>query len=157
MEIPKESNGKERICTMSKVFIDTNILIYSMDKNDPEKMNRSRSLLKKLKDALKGVISTQVLQEFYVAATKKLKVEPMVVKNILNTFENFEIVTISPEIIKDGIDCSILNKISFWDALIVVAAGYAKCDRLWTEDLNHGQLIRGVNIINPYHPDGMDH
>ena len=138
---------------MSKVFIDTNILVYSIDNNDQEKMHRSRSLLKKLKEDPQGVISTQVLQEFYVAVTKKLRVDPMAVKNILNTFENFEIVTISPGIIKDGIDCSILCKISFGDALIVVAAAYAKCDRLWTEDLNHGQIIRGVRIINPYLPD----
>jgi len=136
---------------MSKVFVDTNILVYSMDKNDPEKMIRSRNLLKELKDPLYGVISTQVLQEFYVASIKKLKAEPLLVKSILKTFENFEIVTISPEIINDGIDCSILNQISFWDALIVVAAGHAKCDRLWTEDLNHGQVIRGVKIINPFH------
>lgn len=136
---------------MSKAFIDTNILVYSMDKSEPAKMTRCRSLLKELKKDVSGVISTQVLQEFYVAATKKLNAAPLAVKDIIHTFENFEIVTISPEIIKEAIDCSILSTISFWDGLIVVAAEYAKCDRLWTEDLNHGQVIRGVKITNPFH------
>ena len=97
-----------------------------------------------------GVISTQVLQEFYVAATKKLKADPVIVKDIMRSFENFEIVTITPTIINDAIDCSILNVLSFWDALIVSAAGYAKCAKLWSEDLNTGQVIRGVKIENPF-------
>lgn len=134
---------------MSKVFVDTNILVYSMDKHDLQKMKKSRSMLKKLKKEMHGVISTQVLQEFYVAATKKLKVDPITVKDIIRSFENFEIVTITPAIINDAIDCSILNMISFWDALIVSAAEYAKCAQLWTEDLNTGQVIRGVKIVNP--------
>lgn len=134
---------------MSKIFVDTNILVYSMDKHDLQKMKKSRSMLKKLKKEMHGVISTQVLQEFYVAATKKLKADPITVKDIIRSFENFEIVTITPAIINDAIDCSILNMISFWDALIVSAAEYAKCSQLWTEDLNTGQVIRGVKIVNP--------
>jgi predicted nucleic acid-binding protein len=135
---------------MSKVFVDTNILVYSMDKHDLHKMKKSRSILKKLKKEMHGVISTQVLQEFYVVATKKLKADPINVKDIIRSFENFEIVTITPAIINDAIDCSILNVISFWDSLIVSAAEYAKCAQLWTEDLNTGQVIRGVKIVNPF-------
>jgi predicted nucleic acid-binding protein len=135
---------------MSKVFVDTNILVYSMDKHDIQKMKKSRSMLKKLRKEMQGVISTQVLQEFYVAATKKLKADPITVKDIIRSFENFEIVTITPAIINDAIDCSILNVISFWDSLIVSAAEYAKCVQLWTEDLNTGQVIRGVKIVNPF-------
>jgi predicted nucleic acid-binding protein len=137
---------------MSKTFIDTNIFIYSMDIHDLHKMEISRSLLKKQGKELQGVISTQVLQEFYVTATKKLKSDPIIVKDIIRSFENFEIVTISPTIIRDAIDCSVLNMISFWDALIISAAEFAKCTQLWTEDLNPGQLIRGVKIINPFKP-----
>ena len=134
---------------MAKIFIDTNILIYSMDPFDPEKRQRSRALLKTLKNDIRGVISTQVMQEFYVAATKKLGAEPLVVKDILNTFERFETVVIMPDIIKEAIDCGIINRLSFWDALIVAAAESANCERLWTEDLNDGQVIRGVRIENP--------
>jgi predicted nucleic acid-binding protein len=56
---------------------------------------------------------------------------------------------LSPQIIKEAIECSIINKLSFWDALIVIAAESAKCEKLWSEDLNDGQLIRGVRIENP--------
>jgi len=134
---------------MAKIFIDTNILIYSIDPFDPAKRQRCRALLKTLKNDLRGVISTQVMQEFYVAATKKLGAEPLVVKDILNSFERFETVVIMPGIIKEAIDCGIINRLSFWDALIVAAAESANCEKLWTEDLNDGQVIRGVRIENP--------
>ncbi|MCK5055877.1 MAG: PIN domain-containing protein [Candidatus Aminicenantes bacterium] len=134
---------------MSKIFIDTNILVYSMDSNDPGKKEKCRNILKNIREKQNGVISTQVLQEFYVTTTKKLKVEPFIVKNIIHSLENFEIVTINVEIIKEAIDCSILNQISFWDSLIIAAAEYSRCDQVWTEDLNNGQIIRGVKIYNP--------
>jgi len=134
---------------VAKIFIDTNILIYSMDQFDPVKRERCRALLKSLKNDLRGVISTQVLQEFYVAATKKLGAEPLVVKDILNSLERFETVIIAPDIIKDAIDCGIINRLSFWDALIIIAAESANCERLWSEDLNAGQVIRGVLVENP--------
>ena len=134
---------------MAKIFIDTNILVYSLDKFDPKKQSCCRSLLKSLKGELCGVISTQVMQEFYVAATKKLGADPLLVKDILHSFERFETVIITPVIIKDAIDCSIINRLSFWDALIVVAAESAKCEKLWSEDLNDGQIVRGVRITNP--------
>lgn len=134
---------------MSKIFVDTNILVYSMDNNDPIKKEKCRNVLKKIGEEHIGVISTQVLQEFYVTATKKLKVDPFITKNILHSFEHFEIVTITVEIVKEAIDCSILNQISFWDALIMTAAESSKCDQVWTEDLNHGQIVRGVKVHNP--------
>lgn len=135
---------------MPKIFIDTNILIYSMDHNDREKMEKSRELLKGLTKSGNGVISTQVLQEFYVTATKKLNSDSMIVKEIMRSFENFEIVSVSLPIIKQAIDCSVLNTISFWDALIISAAESARCTQVWTEDLNNGQVIQGVKVINPF-------
>ena len=133
----------------NKFFIDTNILIYSVDKFDKIKQKKARALLKEIAANDTGVISTQVLQEFYVAATKKLNAAPLIVKEIINGFEKFEVVQITVEMIKDAIDVSLLNKISFWDALIVVSAEIAKCTALITEDLNSGQIIKGVKIINP--------
>ena len=134
---------------MSKIFVDTNILVYSLDRFDPEKQQMSRKCLKRLTGQNKGVISTQVLQEFYVASTRKLGTDPLVAKEILNAFQRFEVVTVTPPIIDESIDCSILNRISFWDALIIVAAQSANCQTLWSEDLNPGQMIRGVTIENP--------
>jgi len=134
---------------MSKVFLDTNIFVYSLDQSDSGKRKKCRNLIKSLTDENSGVISTQVLQELYVAATAKLGADPLLVKDIIRSLERLETVVVSPTLIKEAIDCSLINRLSFWDALIVVTAESAHCDILWTEDLNHGQVIRGVLIENP--------
>jgi len=72
-----------------------------------------------------------------------------VAKSILVSFENMEVVRIDPHLIGQAIDTSILSRISFWDSLVVVAAESAKCEVVYTEDLNPGQIIRGVRIENP--------
>lgn len=134
---------------MSKVFMDTNILVYCMDESDKKRKAGCRKLIESLVGDRCGVISTQVMQEFFVAATRKLGADPLIVKDILNTFLRFETVVITPGCIKDAIDCSLINRISFWNSLIVVAAESARCEKIWTEDLNDGQIIRGVRIENP--------
>ena len=96
-----------------------------------------------------AVISTQVLQEFYVACTAKLKVKPILVKGMMHGFENMEVVTVGTDLINEAIDTSIQYQISFWDSLVIVSAESAKCRNLITEDLNGGQVIRNVKIQNP--------
>lgn len=132
-----------------KVLIDTNILVYSIDNKDKKKQKISRSLIANLHGQDKGVISTQVINEFYVVATKKLKSDPFTVKQLMTRFQ-FEIVNPDLEIIKDAIDISILNKISYWDALIISSATSAKCKSILSEDLNDGQVINGIKIMNPF-------
>jgi predicted nucleic acid-binding protein len=135
---------------MSKGFVDTNILVYAMDRDNRERRKRSRTLLVELRRSGMGVISTQVLQEFYVVATKKLSLNPLKVKPLLQWFEkHFEVVVVNGALIREAIDCSVVNRLSFWDALIVVSAERAMAGTLHTEDLNHGQVIRGVRISNP--------
>ncbi len=135
---------------MSKFFLDTNILLYTLDANDKSKQTKARKLIQTVAEQDIPVISTQVLQEFYVASTIKLGVEPLLAKNIMRSFENMEIVQINPYLIREAVDTSILNVISFWDSLIVVAAESAQCELLFSEDLNSGQIIRGVKIENPF-------
>jgi predicted nucleic acid-binding protein len=134
---------------MSKIFVDTNILVSSLYNPDPSMKKKARLRLKELERRNHGVISTQVLQEFYVVATRKLGIEALLAKQIVQRFENFEVVTISPRMIYTAIDCSITAQISFWDALIVITAEISKCEFIWTEDLNPGQVIRDVRIMNP--------
>lgn len=134
---------------MSKVFLDTNLLVYAMDGYNKEKQEQCRVLLKTVTRDMKGVISTQVMQEFYVAATRKLGADLLMTKDVMNSFNRFEVVSVTPDIINSAVDCSILNRFSFWDALIVAAAESAHCDLLWTEGLNSGQVIRGVKVVNP--------
>jgi len=133
---------------MSKVFIDTNIFIYALDQANPEKQAKARTLLKSLQESRSGVVSTQVFQEFYVVATSKLKVNSLLAKKMI--LANFETVTVDLPMIKQAIDILSDDQISFWDALIVSSAKASGCRVIWTEDLNHGQLIKGVKIENPF-------
>jgi len=132
-----------------KTFLDTNILVSAQDTGSPESQRRSRDLVAYLADAGQGVISTQVMQEFFVAATRKLGVPPLAAKAVLKTFTVFEIVQVSPALVHEAIDCSVLNTLSFWDALILAAAASAGCATVYTEDLNSGQTILGVTVQNP--------
>ena len=134
---------------MSKVFFDTNILIYQMDKRSVTKRDKCRDLVRAAATNGDAVISTQVLQEFYVVATNKLHIDPIVSKSIMHTFENMEVVTIGKDLINEAIDASIQYQLSFWDALILVAAESAKCEIIYSEDLNEGQVMRNVKIVNP--------
>jgi predicted nucleic acid-binding protein len=90
------------------------------------------------------------LQEFYVNATAKLRVSPAFGLQIVEQLCQKRVVQISPSIIVKAIDTSERYLISFWDALIVEAAVAGGCQLLYTEDLNHGQKIRGVLVHNPF-------
>jgi len=133
-----------------KVFLDTNILVYQLDKRYPERQRVSRALVREA--ALKGeaVVSTQVLQEFYVVATTMLKIAPTLAKAIMNRLSNMEVVTVTTELISQAADINIQSPVSFWDALIVSTAASANCEKLWTEDMKDGQSISGVRVRNPF-------
>lgn len=133
-----------------KVFLDTNVLVYAQDHDSPKKRKRSRELIAAVAASGLGVISTQVLQEFYVAATRKMGVAPLAAKSVVQAFRVLEVVHVSPELIDHAIDRSVLSQISFWDALIVAASASAGCMTIFSEDLNAGQVINGVRIVNPF-------
>ena len=132
-----------------RVFIDSNVLAYAQDAGSPAKQRASREVISALAGSGDGVISTQVLQEFYVTATRKLGVPPLVAKGVLKTLAVFEIVQVSPMLIQEAVDCSILNQLSFWDSLILAAAAAAGCSTVYSDDLNPGQSILGVTVKNP--------
>jgi predicted nucleic acid-binding protein len=132
-----------------RVFLDTNIFIYAQDAGSPNKQRKSREIIAQLSDSGDGVISTQVMQEFFVATTRKLSVEPLVAKGVLKTFSVFEVVLVSATLIHEAIDCSILNQLPFWDSLILAAAASAGCSTVFSEDLASGQTILGVRVQNP--------
>jgi predicted nucleic acid-binding protein len=133
-----------------KIFFDTNILVHALDNGDGKKRKRARQILREAGESNCGVLSTQVLQEFYVVTTKKIGLDPLAAKEIIRHFQNFETVVITTQLIAEAIDCSVLNRISFWDSLIVVAAESALCGAILSEDLSDGQIIRGVRIKNPF-------
>lgn len=134
----------------SKTFIDTNIFVYSLDKANPEKQKQARKLLKSAKNSGSGVISTQILQEFYITATTKLKIDQALAREVTLSLTNFDLVTVDKAIIRKAIDCAAASNISFWDALVISSAVAGGCKTVWTEDLNHNQVINGVKIENPF-------
>lgn len=134
----------------AKCFVDTNIFVYALDRGAGPKQAEAARVLETLKEGMLGVISTQVLQEFYAVTTLKLRMDSGVVRNAMDMMCGLEVVLLDVPLIREAIDGSILNTISFWDALILSAARKASCDTLWTEDLNHGQIIQGVRIENPF-------
>jgi len=135
---------------MSKAFLDTNVLAYASDADSPGKQRIARELMASLARSASACVSTQVLQEFYVTATRKLGVEPLQAKRILRTFRGMEIVTVEPDDVEHAVDGSILWQMSFWDALIIVAARKSHCGVVYTEDLSDGQTIDGIEIRNPF-------
>jgi predicted nucleic acid-binding protein len=136
---------------VAKIFIDTNIFVYTLDKYDKNKQKIARKMIKTIVENEIAVISTQILQEFYNICTTKLHLEPLKVKGYVHNYsENLEVVQNSSDIIERGIDISIISKISFWDALLIAAAEYSKCFEIITEDLNDGQIINGIKIRNPF-------
>ena len=146
-------NGQGMSSIVSKIFIDTNILVYTLDKNDKSKNERARCVLQKIIDKHYPVISTQVINEFYIVATKKLNADPIIVKNIVHNFKNMEIVHTDLQLIEEAIDISILTQLSFWDSLIIAAAEKANCELIFSEDLHAGQTYRGVLLLNPFETD----
>lgn len=143
-------NGHVEICTVSKIFVDTNLFVSSIDQREPEKKEKARAILRKIIDSHQLVISTQVIKEFYVVATTKLKAEKLIVKNIIHSFRNMEVVNNDLELIEQAIDISLISQLSFWDSLIIAAAEKANCEVVYSEDLNTGQTYRGIMVIDPF-------
>ena len=133
-----------------RVFIDTNVIVYADDLDAGAKRERAREILQQVFIDGNGVVSTQVLQEFFVAATRKLGVAPEVARRKVELLARLDVVTIETSLILDAIDLHRLHPISFWDSLIVQSAVASGCRRLLTEDLQSGRNIAGVRIENPF-------
>ena len=135
-----------------RAFFDANVLAYGFDKSAPEKREIAQELIREWLPSRKMVISTQVLQELFIVLTRGLKpsLPTEKARKVIEDFSKIEVHLVEPEIILRAIDVSQKHKISFWDALIVSAASKARCRVLFTEDLNHGQKIEGVKIVNPF-------
>jgi predicted nucleic acid-binding protein len=134
---------------MNKIFLDTNILVYTIDRRDAAKYTRSRTVLRSFKRNLVGVISTQVLQEFAAAALSKLSQTESVVIQELTLFENFEVVPTTPSLIRRGVELRKKYQIHFYDAIILAAAEHAGCEVLYSEDFQAGTMYGNVRVENP--------
>jgi len=133
-------------------FFDTNILVYMFDNDSPDKKAKAQSLLQKETAAGRTVISTQVLQEFYVSVTRKLSVplDAGIAEETVEQLAKLPVVHIYSRLILGAIRRSRRWQFSFWDALIIEVALSSGAGVLFSEDLQHGQVIGKMNVQNPF-------
>ncbi len=132
-------------------FFDTNVLVYAFDEGEPEKRAVALALIEEHLVDGDGVISVQVLQEFYSAVRR----EPQPLSNEVAATAVRRLAGFSPlsedvGMVLKAVRRTQVMSISLWDALIVEAALKAGADRLFTEDLQHGQVIEGMRVENPF-------
>ena len=135
-----------------RVFLDTNVLVYLFDADDPAKQRRVQALLSDRELRAQLILSTQVLQEFYVSVTRKLgtPLDPEAAFQAVQDLAAFPVVQIDPPLILLAIQRSRKAKVSFWDALILEAALAAGATRLYSEDFQDGAVFGGLRIANPF-------
>lgn len=131
-------------------FFDTNIVVYADDEAFPQKRQMALNLITQHLRTGTAVVSIQVLQEYFVTATKKLKIAPEAAQRKVNLLARCKVVRLGTHDIDSAIDLHRLDRISFWDALIVHAARSAGAGILYSEDLQPGSTIAGVKIVNPF-------
>lgn len=138
----------------SRVFLDTNVLVYADDADAGPKCGIARRIIDDETRQKRAVLSTQVLQEYYAVATRKLGMAPEAARRRLEVYMRLDVVQVGCPLILEAVDAGRLHRVSFWDALIVRAAVGAGCSHVYTEDLNDGQIVDGVRVHNPFveHP-----
>ena len=137
---------------LERQFVDANVLVYAFDSSAGRKQHIAQALLATLWERNTGCLSVQVLQEFFVTVTKKVA-RPLPVDDAVARIRELTAWRVFAPTAEDVLAAIALHgqaKIGFWDAMIVLAASESGCDVLWTEDLNDGQLLRGVRIRNPF-------
>jgi predicted nucleic acid-binding protein len=135
-----------------KAFVDSNILIYAHDRDTGEKNRTAREIIATLWHERRGVLSTQVLQEFSVNVRKKAThpVSREELKQTLEDLMSWETIVNSPRAVLRALEIEEGYQLSFWDAMIVQAAISAECAIIYSEDLSHGQEYEGVLVVNPF-------
>ena len=134
----------------ARSFFDTNVLVYADDKAAPAKQRRALDLVAEHRRAGTGVVSLQVLQEYFVTVTRKLQVDARIARRKVELLAEFDVA--APELadILAAIDLHRLHGFSFWDALVLRSAKQAGCTVLFTEDFQHGRETEGLRILNPF-------
>lgn len=133
-----------------RFFIDTSVLVYANAADVPVKRTVARGILEDALSSGMGCLSTQILQEFFVAVTRKLGVDADHARRQLEILGGLPTVVVDRELVLGAVDLHRLHRISFWDALVVRSAAVARCATLLTEDLAHGAVIDGVRVMDPF-------
>jgi predicted nucleic acid-binding protein len=132
-------------------FLDTNILLYSISRDAGEAAKRDRAVALLERDD--GALSVQVLQEFYVQATRSTRPDPLphdIAAGLIATWTRFALQDITLSIVMGALEIRTSHGLSYWDSAIVAAARALGCRELYSEDMNHGQQFEGVTVVNPF-------
>jgi predicted nucleic acid-binding protein len=135
-----------------RIFVDTNILVYAHDVSAGDRHAKAFAIIESLWEMETWVISVQVLQEFYVTVTRKIKnpLKPYETREIIRNYLAWPMQINDPEMTIRASEIEEKNGLFFWDALIVAAAIQLQAKKIITEDFNHGQIIEGVLVENPF-------
>lgn len=133
-----------------RTFLDTNILVYGDDRAEPAKQRTALDLIGAHRQQRTGVVSLQILQEYFVAATKKLKLDPTIARNKVEIYSKFQVAEPTVSDILAAIDIHRLHGFSYYDALVLRMAKQTGCRVLLSEDMQHGQVVDSVRIVNPF-------
>lgn len=133
-------------------FFDTNVLVYLFDADGSDKRKKARALFQKHAEAGDILLSTQVLQEFYVVVTRKLArpLDAAAAAQAVSSFGELPLVQIDTQLILSAMHRSRNDQLSFWDALIVQAAIEGHASTLYSEDMQSGQVLDNLRVVNPF-------
>lgn len=133
-------------------FVDTNILIYAFDSSASTKHVAARELIRQLWQEKNGALSIQILQEFYVNVTGKIRhpLSPSAALEVVQDFSQWTLHAPTADDVEAAIRLHQAMRLSFWDAMVVRSAAQLGCSVLWSEDLSHGQELEGLRIVNPF-------
>ncbi|MEX1129991.1 MAG: PIN domain-containing protein [Vicinamibacterales bacterium] len=131
-------------------FLDSNILVYTDDAADAGKQAAAIALVSDVMRTRTGVVSLQVLQEYFAVVTRKLGVDAAAARAKVELLGAFSTVPVDIDDVLAAIDLHRLHQVSIWDGLIIRAAQQARCARIYSEDLQHGRRFDSVEIVNPF-------
>ena len=132
-------------------FLDTNVLLYSISR-DPAEVGK-REIAEGLLDADDMALSVQVLQEFYVQATRATRTDALphdIAAGLIRTWMRFKVQEITLPVMVGALEIKAAHRLSYWDAAILAAASALGCRELLSEDMAHGREVEGVRIVNPF-------
>ena len=137
-----------------RAFVDTNILVYAHDRAAGERHRLARTLLEQLWEGRTGVLSTQVIQEFYVNVRRKAQrpISATEARQLVEDYLSWDVIVNDAEAIREAMILEKRYRLGFWDALIVQAANAGGAAVLYSEDLAHGQVYGTVELVNPFQP-----
>jgi predicted nucleic acid-binding protein len=132
-------------------FFDTNILLYSISRDPTEAAKRDRAIA--LLDADDGALSVQVLQEFYVQATRPSRADAIphdIAVGLIESWMRFKVQEITLPVLRGALEIKAAYGFSYWDSAVIAAARALGCCELYTADMSHGRIVEGITIVDPF-------